>query len=153
MAKRLIQKLAHRMRFAGRYHIIIRRVRLQYAPHCARVFFGVPPVSFRIEIAKSQLIALPKLDPGCMRSNLARHEFESTPRALMVKENSRRSVNLISLAVVSGKVKPGHFRYAIDRTGVEPCAFGLRSLLGIPKHLAGPRKVESSSGYGIAQRG
>src|SRR5215467_9788328 len=53
MAKSLLEKLANRMRFAGRDNVIIRSVRLHDAPHCTSVFSGMTPVSLRIEVTES----------------------------------------------------------------------------------------------------
>src|SRR5262249_14260619 len=137
-----LKKLAHRVRFAGGDHIVVRLGWLQHAPHRAGVFLGVTPVSFRIKVAEFQLVAQSELDPCCMRGNFACDEFEAAPLTLMIEENSRGRVDLISLPVIPGQVKARYLGDAVYRAGMEPGALGLGSFLGLAKHLARSRKIE-----------
>ncbi len=57
MPKGGFQELFHRVRLAGRDHIIVRLVLLQHQPHGLDVITGKAPVTARIEIPQPQFIS------------------------------------------------------------------------------------------------
>ena len=56
MAESLIEKLAHRMRFARRDDIIVRLVLLKHQPHGLDEISGMSPIAFGVEVAEIEFV-------------------------------------------------------------------------------------------------
>ena len=74
------------MCFTGSNHEVIRYFALQHEPHGFGVFSCVSPITFGIEISHRDLSGFPELDHRDVGRNLARHEFKSTARRLVVEQ-------------------------------------------------------------------
>lgn len=69
--KSQVQELAHRMRFAGGDHEVLRLLLLQHQPHRLHVVDGVAPVAPGVQIAEKKLVLQAQLDPRSGSTNLA----------------------------------------------------------------------------------
>ena len=57
-----LDEVAHRMRLAGRQHVIVGLVLLQHPPHALDIVAGMAPVALGIEIAEIELLLRAELD-------------------------------------------------------------------------------------------
>ena len=59
-----LAEILHRMGAAGGDHVIIRLGLLQHQPHGPYIVPGKTPVALGVQVAQTQLIGQPQLDPG-----------------------------------------------------------------------------------------
>ena len=72
------------------------------------------------------------------------------PRAFVVEENAADAKESVSLAIVSGQVKPGDFADSVGTARLKRRRLFLRHFVDVAKHLARPR--ESKNGTPAATR-
>src|SRR5579862_9214175 len=107
------------MSFARGNAVVIGMILLQHSPHRGDVIAGMAPVAPGIQIAKSQLAAQAKFDPGSMGSNLSGHKLKSAPRAVVIEQYPSRRMQAIGFPIISSQVESGHLGHAINRTRVK----------------------------------
>ena len=77
-----LDEFAHRVRLAGRQHVIVGLVLLQDQPHAFDIVARMAPVALGVEIAEIKLVLQPELDRGDRARDLARDEGFAARRAL-----------------------------------------------------------------------
>ena len=143
MGERELAELPHRVRLAGRDHVVVRLVLLEHQPHRLDVVARIAPVALGVQVAEAELVGQPQLDPRHAVADLAGHELEPPPRGLVVEQDPGHRVQAVRLAVVDGDPVAVGLRDAVRAARVERRLLVLRHLAHLPEHLRGRRLVEA----------
>ncbi len=79
-------------------------------------------------------------------ADLAGHELQAPPRALVVEEDAARREEAVALAVVDRDPVAVDLGHAVGAAGVEGRGLGLGHLDDLAEHLAGAGLVEADGG-------
>ena len=85
---------------------------------------------------------MPELDARDGVGDLARHELEAAPRALVVEQDAGDGVEPEALAVVHRDPVPVHLRHAVRAPRIEGRRLALRRLDDLAEHLARAGLIE-----------
>src|SRR5262245_3477180 len=143
MGESLFDELAHRMRLAGRQHIVVRLALLQDQPHPLDKVAGVSPVARGIEIAEEQRLLQRALDRRDRSRDLPGDEGFAPDGALVVEKNTVGGVKAVGLAVVDRdpmRVKLGR---GVRRARIERRGLPLWYLLHLTEQLGGRGLIEA----------
>src|SRR5258706_14598522 len=105
----------------------------------------MPPITLGIQISKPQLGRLPSQDTRHSGRNLSCNKLKSTPRGFVIEQNTIASEHVIRFPIIAGQVKTGHFANTIARARMKAGTLVLRGFVRLSKHLARPRKIETTA--------
>src|SRR5271154_5040373 len=132
LGKSQLDKLPHRMRLAGRQHVVAWLWLLQNDPHPFDEIARVSPIAFRVQVSQVQAVLLGKCNGGDRTGYLARYKGFSPTRTFVVEENPIRGVKAVGLTIVDGDPVGVELRYGVRTARVE----GRGLVLGDRPHLA-----------------
>ena len=130
--ERDLDEVAHRVRLAGRHHVVVRDWLLEHAPHRLDVVAGEAPVAAGVEVADDELGRLAERDARDALRHLPGHELATAARALVVEEDARAGEQAVALAVVDRDVVAVDLRDAVRAAGMKRRRLALRRLRACP---------------------
>src|SRR5262249_55489134 len=95
-----LAQLSHAVRFSSCNHVISRLGLLQHQMDGFHIVRGMSPIASRIQVAEMNFLRQAELNFRNGAANLSGHEFESSTRSLMVKQDAVAAKHSVCLAVV-----------------------------------------------------
>src|SRR5574344_703266 len=140
--KGLLEKLLHRVHFAGRENELVGLVVLQDLPPSLDIVAGIAPVAQGIDVAHVELVLKAHLDAPDGARDLARHKGLAAARRLVVEKNAVRGEHSVRLAVVADSPVAVELRDGVGAARIERRRLLLRNLLDESVELRGRRLIE-----------
>lgn len=137
-------ELAHGVLLAGGNHIVVGLGLLQDEPHALYIVLGIAPVAERGEVAQIELLLLALCDAGGGEGNLAGHECLATALGLVVEEDARAAVHVVSLAILLDDPEAVELGHGIGGVGMEGCLLVLGHLLDLAVELGGRSLIDAA---------
>src|SRR5262245_1466708 len=150
--ERDLYEILDRVRRPGGDHVVVGRRLLEHPPHRLDVVPREAPVAPGLEVPETQFPGEPDLDGGYAVRDLARHELEAAPRALVIEEDARAREQAVALAVIDGDVVTVDLGHAVRAARIERRRLRLRALADLAEHLARARLVEACLRGGEPER-
>src|SRR5262249_19380961 len=133
--KRLIEKIADRMRLAGCDDVVVGLVCLHHQIHRLHEVPSVTPVAPRFEIAEIKFPLQSHLDSRSRPRNLASHERLASSLALVIEQDAIAGKKIVRLAIVDGDVVRVRLRATVRRSRIKGRRLLLRNLADLAKQL------------------
>ena len=128
----VVAELADRVLNAGGDDEVLGLLLLQDEPHALHVVLGVAPVAQAAEVAQEELLLLALLDAGSCQRNLTGDEGLAAALTLVVEEDARAAVHIVSLAILLDNPEAVLLGHSVWRVGMERRVLVLGNLF----HLA-----------------
>ena len=100
------------------------------------------PIALGVEVAQPQFAGFAGQNPRHTGGDLARHEFVTAPRRLVVEQNAAGGVHAIGFAVIPRQIESRYLADAIAGAGMKSRPLVLRHFFGLAEHFARAREIE-----------
>src|SRR5882672_12309365 len=127
MFKSNFKKLSNTVSFPRRKNVIVRLVLLQHEPHSLDKFFGIPPITFCVQVSQVEFFLRACEYVSYSARNLTGNKRFTSAGTLVIEKNPVTSVQPIRLTVIHRQPVAKYLSTTIRRPGVKRSRFPLRN--------------------------